>query len=130
MRQLLYVSTAAPGHRPADVQGILQASRHNNALDGVTGLLWTDGSRFMQVIEGSDDAIETTFARIRVDPRHVNVDLVFDRAIAEREFGDWTMAYRRADDSADEFDLRVLKRLGEASTAVTGRFTSLVATPG
>lgn len=126
MRQLLYVSTAAAATGPRDIADILQSSRHNNALDGVTGLLWTDGKRFMQVIEGADDAIEDAYARISADTRHTNIDLIFDRTISEREFGDWSMASRGTGDQPDKFDLRVLQRLNAASPVVSSEFGNLV----
>lgn len=87
-RQLFYTSRSAPG---VDVDHILQQSRHNNAVDGVTGLLWHDGSHFLQVIEGPESSVAATYARIAGDPRHSDLSILSDRTIAVREFGYWSM---------------------------------------
>ena len=126
MRQLLYVSTAVPSGAHVPVEPILEASRHNNALDGVTGLLWTDSKRFLQVIEGDEEAVETTFARIMADPRHENIQVLIDRAIDAREFGSWTMTHRRPGDTSDEFETRVLRLLQDASPAIRDAFVDLI----
>jgi len=52
MLQIIYVSTANPALRAVDPGPILDASRELNLRDSITGLLYSDGKRFMQVIEG------------------------------------------------------------------------------
>lgn len=52
MRQIIYVSTANPALGPVDAGPMLSVSRELNLRDSVTGLLYSDGKRFMQVIEG------------------------------------------------------------------------------
>jgi len=78
---------------PQEIQRILAASQRNNARDGVTGALLFTRSYFTQVLEGPVDAVEETFERVQLDRRHVDVRTIFHRPIAERAFGDWTMAY-------------------------------------
>jgi hypothetical protein len=68
--QITYVSSANPAVGPVDAEPILDISRHCNLRDGVTGLLYSDGGRFMQVIEGPDDLTDATMDRIRRDRRH------------------------------------------------------------
>ena len=126
MRQLLYVSSARAGKEP-DVPSIVAASIRNNRRAGVTGLLWTDARRFLQVLEGADGDIRATFERIRADPRHSGVVVLHDRPIAAREFGEWAMARRAPGDSADAFDMRMARALQGASPAVRGTFEGLIA---
>lgn len=129
MKQILYASiNARSDGRPADVLGVLEQSRHNNALDGITGLLWTDGERFLQVLEGDDDAVDKCYARICADTRHKGIVTIVERAIDAREFGYWAMARRARGDTADEHDARVRRMLANAADEVRAPFLELVAT--
>ncbi len=90
--QLTYISTASPSLLMSDVEQILQTSRRRNALANVTGLLIFDGKRFLQALEGSFEAVEATFARIALDPRHRAMVKLSNRHVETREFGAWSMA--------------------------------------
>ncbi|KQU56012.1 hypothetical protein ASG67_08020 [Sphingomonas sp. Leaf339] len=100
MRQIVCISTL---HRVAvlDIDDLMVVSQRNNARVNVTGLLFFDGKRFLQALEGKEDAVATTLARIRQDERHRAVVMLSDRIIAAREFGAWAMAYRPADDGGE-----------------------------
>jgi hypothetical protein len=95
MRQILYMSSSTIAGDKADLVGILQQSRHNNALHDITGLLWSDGTHFLQVIEGPTAFVDATFGRITQDDRHYDLSLQHNIPIHERQFGAWTMAHRR-----------------------------------
>ena len=125
LRQLLYVSIAAEP-TPQMAETIFEQSRHNNAIDGVTGLLYTDGYRFMQVLEGSSESIEATWDRIRRDPRHRDVTVLHDIEQEERTFGYWSMASRDAKVPVDTFDERLKLILRGAPAAVRDQFLDLV----
>lgn len=101
MLQLTYISSARPGIGRADVEDILSASRRNNGLDRISGLLVHDGRRFLQALEGDIALVERTFARIRLDERHRAVVLLSQREVERREFGEWAMAYQAADAAVD-----------------------------
>ncbi len=126
MRQILYVSRSTVADGTADLDAILERSRHNNALDGVTGLLWSDGARFLQVFEGPEDSVTATFDRIMNDPRHERIEVLRDRTIDAREFGTWTMARRNRWDAADAFDTRMRRDLSRAAPAICAAFLDLV----
>ena len=126
MRQIIYTSTSTAREGRADLDGILEQSRHNNALDGITGLLWSDGTRFMQVLEGPLASVEAAFARILADSRHCGISVQRDVPIEEREFGDWTMAVRRSRDQADRYDNRVRRLLSDSSSEVSAPFLTLL----
>ena len=94
MLQIAYISTAKGNVDQALLDSILRVSRRNNAAAGLTGLLVSGGRRFLQVLEGPDQAVLATYARIQADPRHRAFVLVTCQGISERGFGDWSMAYR------------------------------------
>lgn len=127
MRQLLYVSLSTTPPSETPLAAILQQSRHNNALDGVTGLLWSDGERFAQVLEGDGDAIDDAMRRIRADRRHRGITVLHDREIEHRQFGDWSMEVRESGFLADDYDNRMRSALDNASDAIRQVFATLIA---
>jgi hypothetical protein len=126
VRQILYISTATPG-AVIDVASLLAVSQRNNRRDGVTGLLWTDSHRFLQVLEGEDEAVQRVLDRLRGDPRHRGIVVLHDRVIAVREFGAWEMARRGPRDTPDAFDAQMRRHLANASPTVRGTFEGLIA---
>ena len=127
MRQILYMSSSTISGDKADLVGILERSRHNNALYGITGLLWSDGTHFLQVIEGPTASIDATFDRILLDDRHHSLLVQHNIPIHERQFGAWTMAHRRAADPVDTYDARMRRLLNGASQRVRSPFLALMA---
>lgn len=123
MRQILYVSRSVVQASETELLGILEKSRRNNGLDGITGLLWADGDRFAQVIEGDDRAIGEAMDRIRADPRHHEITILHDRIIAKRQFGDWSMELRREPAVADAHDVRMRRALNDTSDAIRNVFS-------
>ena len=125
MRQILYISSSTTRGVAADVDTILRQSRNNNAIEGVTGLLYTDGTRFLQVLEGPEESVASTYARIAADPRHRAIVVLSDRSIEEREFGSWSMAHRVAGEE-QRADETIRRALENAAPEVRGTFEGLV----
>lgn len=94
MLQIAYISTAKGLVDQPLLDSILSVSRRNNAAAGITGLLMSGGRRFLQVLEGPDQAVLATYGRIQADPRHRGFVLINCQSIGERAFGEWSMAYR------------------------------------
>ena len=93
MQRLLYISTSRGPITQATIDDILRVSRRNNAADAITGLLVAGGTRFLQVLEGSDLAVLRTFERIQRDPRHLAMVQLARQTITQRSFGNWAMGY-------------------------------------
>lgn len=94
MIRLIYISTARSELSAAELEGVLRASRRNNAAVGVTGLLVVGGRRFLQALEGPADAVVQTYDRIKADGRHFAAVTLDNRPIAERSFPDWAMGHQ------------------------------------
>lgn len=122
MLQLVYVSSVSPNAANADPAAILAVSRANNQADTITGLLYSDGARFLQALEGPADKVEATFARIKADPRHRALVVLSRREIEAREFGDWAMAHRTPGTDADRFVDRVRALSANAAPNVRATF--------
>ena len=91
MRQLLYVSTPTSELATSALDNILTASRANNALLGITGLLLHIDGGFLQMLEGEEATVNATFARIEDDYRHVIASILMRETITERFFENWSM---------------------------------------
>jgi len=70
---------------------IVKTAKHNNPEQGITGVLFFDRDRFVQVIEGEKAALDALLARIKEDPRHDHIDIIFNVEKEDREFADWNM---------------------------------------
>ena len=90
--RLLYCSTPA-SIGDDDIAAILDVSRANNELDGITGVLVFNGTHFLQCLEGGRGAVSKRFISIANDKRHHNVEILEFVPIAERRFAQWTMQY-------------------------------------
>ena len=129
MRQILYTS-ASTAEGGADLSAILEQSRHNNALDGITGLLWSDRYHFIQVLEGPEISVDEAMARIGADSRHHRITVLQDRSIEEREFGYWSMVQRPFDEASDVYDRQMQRLLSAAATPATDHLLTLIAGDG
>ena len=105
MKYIVYVSQAAKAFSTDDLARLLTHSRERNSADGITGLLVyrynTDFKRgnFLQVLEGTDDALDDVWRRISGDPRHHTIIVLDEGESNERMFGDWSMGFRNVDES-------------------------------
>ena len=91
MKRLLYISTARSLLPPSELDELLTKSRKANAMADITGLLVVGGRRFLQVLEGPEEAVAETYARISRDPRHVALVKLHDKEVPMRAFGSWAM---------------------------------------
>lgn len=123
MLQLIYVSSANQGV-PIDAAAILATSRRNNGRDDITGMLYSDGTRFLQALEGPADKVEAAFARIKQDARHRAIVVLSEREIDAREFGAWEMAHRTPGSDAESFIARIGELSANASPNVRATFDS------
>ena len=91
--RLMYASRAADSVNAEELAAILKKSKENNAAAGVTGVLCFcfDADIFLQVIEGSRNAVSALYNRIAQDRRHREVVLLNYEEIGERHFSSWSM---------------------------------------
>jgi hypothetical protein len=91
LKVIAYTSRARLDLGDDELQDIHRTARELNALDGITGLLAFDGSRFLQIIEGAEDAIDNLVRRLRNDRRHSAFEIRDERFVEERSFHEWSM---------------------------------------
>jgi Sensors of blue-light using FAD len=89
--RLVYTSRSTEMLSPAGLDGILGSSRKNNPPNGITGVLCTNGSVFLQMLEGGRREVNETYNRIIKDPRHHDIQLLHFTEVTERKFASWSM---------------------------------------
>ena len=119
---LVYESRSVQPLAEADLFALLEQARRNNEPLGITGVLLHGDGRFVQVLEGTDDAVHEVFSRIATDRRHYAVRILADEPLAQRRFGDWSMGLRRpGHGDLDDFDARLAEALDRAGAAGDGK---------
>ena len=90
--ELSYSSRRNPGVTDDDVRDkIVLPASHFNREHGITGVLWVDPKRFLQVLEGPRVDVEALYQRIRRDTRHTDVRLLWSAPLSSRSFERWGM---------------------------------------
>lgn len=90
----VYVSSAVRLLTEDELLDILRAARRNNERVGVTGMLLYKDGNFLQVLEGPASVVDSLIQRIKRDSRHGGVILMSRKNIEERQFQEWSMAFR------------------------------------
>jgi len=49
----------------------------------------------MQILEGEEDVVQASFKKIKRDPRHHKISLLYLKRITERSFSSWTMGFNK-----------------------------------
>jgi len=116
--ELIYTSLAEPKNQTKDVRDILESSERNNKASSVTGLLLFDSQRYIQILEGQAEDVETLFDVIGKDSRHHSLELLHKGQITGRSFETWRMAYEALpkgllDDLAENMAVYSLEHDGE-----------------
>ncbi len=98
MHLIVYTSEYTGDHQSIslDLASIEAIAKRKNTTLGITGLLFYYQGRFLQLIEGEQDALEQLMSSIEQDNRHTNITRLFDTPQGERHFSQWNM---------DTFDL-------------------------
>jgi hypothetical protein len=91
---------------------IIGTSIRRNRTVGLTGLLLVVQGHFIQALEGNIDAVRTTYARISMDPRHHDLQIISQGPAEKRLFGEWNMCASSLAPS-DKAILAVLDAKGE-----------------
>lgn len=84
-----------------EMRAILDASTRNNLAAALTGGLIFNDHYFAQVIEGDRCGVTSMFCKIARDRRHSDLTLLEAKAVDQRLFTDWAMAYAGHSDAID-----------------------------
>ena len=88
--QLIYASRPF-GFDNATLNAILIEARLSNPRHEITGALICRADLYLQLLEGPETAVDSTFARIARDDRHLEVNVLYRMPAAKRLFPEWAM---------------------------------------
>lgn len=111
LTRLVYVSNHG-GITENTLEHILAQSRHNNARDGLSGLLIVGEEDFLQWLEGGKTAVAQCFMRIMQDVRHRHIHVLLAGPIETRLCGQSSM--QLAETSKLDGDLAARHDIGGA----------------
>lgn len=90
---LAYISKASPNLVEDDIRLILEQSRRNNPHLRITGHLQCRAGYFFQVLEGPSEGLDCLIDRLRQDPRHSDLQILYREPLVGRNFANWSMGF-------------------------------------
>ena len=133
IKTVTYTSFASLDLTARDLVEIHQAAKRLNALDGITGLLIFNGTRFLQIIEGDEAAIDELIERLRRDRRHSAFEIRDARFVGQRAFPDWSMELVQVNASyllaCDEITAALPRNLPARVSGLIHKMVKSIATP-
>ncbi len=96
---LVYSSFALTLFDESELDALLEQSRAANERIDVTGMLLYRNGRFIQFLEGPEEAVRALLAHIVADGRHTDVRVLVDGRPSARQFAEWTMGYEAMDEA-------------------------------
>ncbi|TFZ44645.1 BLUF domain-containing protein [Stenotrophomonas maltophilia] len=96
-RAIAYASEALPALDPLRLTAMVEDAARFNRDAGLTGVLLFDGQRFLQYIEGPEDALGVAYARILAANSHREIVELARGRVGRRMFPYWSMRLLRAE---------------------------------
>ncbi len=93
MHALVYRSIADNSFAIPNIYSMLSRARAYNTEHGITGCLLYHNSKFLQLLEGEEEKIESLFQKISKDSRHRKVEIIEQGILDSRLFNEWSMAF-------------------------------------
>jgi len=97
MFYLIYVSSATQLMEDDDLLSLLIFCRKANASQDITGMLLYKNEKFMQILEGEENAVKELYKSICEDSRHQGQYIVMSGKAEERAFNSWSMGFCNID---------------------------------
>jgi hypothetical protein len=98
MYHLIYSSYASHYYYEEQLFELLDKCRTSNKKKNITGMLLYLNGKFIQVLEGDKEVVESLFLKISTDPHHEKVTLIVEGNSPERIFKDWSMGFKSLSD--------------------------------
>ena len=102
MQTIIYISRAKQNFTSGDLADLCDLADARNRSEDITGLLLSDGTRFIQALEGDAAAVQAVMDRIAKDSRHDNISYLRPITTNCRQFRKWTTEYLAERDLGEE----------------------------
>lgn len=115
MQIIIYISRAKQNFTSGDLADLRDLADARNRSKDITGLLLSDGARFIQALEGDAAAVQAVMDRIAKDSRHDNISYFRPITTNCRQFRKWTTEYLAERDLGEErgFLDRVMRHVAD-----------------
>ena len=100
VRALVYVSQKSERLGEHDLEALVADAAKFNATADVTGVLLSDGQRFLQYLEGPAGGVEGAFSRVCAATSHSEIMLLAGGIVGARFYPSWSMTLVGADRSS------------------------------
>lgn len=90
-RAIAYASEAIPDLDAERLSRLIEDACRFNRETGITGILLHDGKRFLQYIEGPEDALKIAYTRILTSSSHREIMELARGRVGRRMFPYWSM---------------------------------------
>ncbi|WP_127846461.1 BLUF domain-containing protein [Psychroflexus aestuariivivens] len=94
-----YMSSQTQVMTKQNIEDFLFKIREKNKRIAITGILLLIQGKFVQYIEGPAEEIDGIYDIIKNDKRHNNMILLDSGTLDERQFKNWSMAYKEVGDA-------------------------------
>lgn len=99
MLRVTYLSRESDSLTSSTLVDLLEHCKHNNPTLGITGMLIYANGTFLQTLEGEANTVETLLAKIEIDRRHRDFQVIKREATRERLYENWSMGFERLTES-------------------------------
>ncbi|WP_315388751.1 BLUF domain-containing protein [uncultured Stenotrophomonas sp.] len=93
LHALVYCSQAVPGLTLDQIDDLAKDAAAHNHIAGVTGVLLTDGRKFLQYIEGPEEGVALAYSRITNATSHMGIVELGRSQGGPRRFPYWSMRW-------------------------------------
>lgn len=94
MFTIAYLSNLSRQLSKEELFALATNASENNRKKDICGILLYSGNKFLQVLQGEEEAVKTLFEKIAKDSRHRNVTVIIESHSMAKEFGNWSMAFK------------------------------------
>lgn len=90
-KQLIYASKRTELFSKDTIKSTFLAAQERNNERGISGFVVYSNNCFLQIIEGSEESINTLYNNIVSDSRHTNILLLGFKQLSHRDFEKWNL---------------------------------------
>ena len=122
---LCYVSNQNVSFNKEDIRDLFKSSRNDNEQRQITGILLYNEGSFFQVLEGEKDIIMPLFQKIKKDPLHKDLIVIFDKP-AEPLFKTYNTGFSVIQNNEDLESLKAYMNARSDTSAVSASIQSII----
>lgn len=111
MKCLIYKSTPSKELKDRALRTMLVNAKKFNRENDVTGCIFINHEKVIQLIEGEKNTIDQLYNRILKDTRHQQIETLLEKEIYTRSMQDWSMAVYNLEGNSDDADFSKLSLL-------------------